>query len=142
MTRPQTDRERGTITLWALGLCLMVFLLGGISLDLWRAFSERRGLASIADAAAVAGASAIDEGVYRASNVVRLDPGLAQQRARASLDGQLDRRSFRDAQVSADLGHVTVVVRGVVDFSLLDLVTPGGTFDIEVRASAVPQPTP
>jgi hypothetical protein len=33
-------RESGTITLWMLGLCLMLFLLGGISLDLWRAFSE------------------------------------------------------------------------------------------------------
>jgi hypothetical protein len=130
------------VTLWVLGLCLMMFLLGGISLDLWRAFSERRGLASIADAAAVAGASAIDEDLYRASSVVQLDPGLAQQRARASLDGQLDRRALRGADVSADLQHVTVVVHGTVDFALLDLVTPGGTFDVEVRASAVPQPTP
>jgi uncharacterized membrane protein len=142
MTRAPDDRERGTVTLWALGLCLMVLLLGGISLDLWRAFSERRGLASIADAAAVAGASAIDEGVYRASNVVQLDPALAQQRARASLDGQLDRRSLGDAQITADVEHVTIVVRGTVDFSLLDLLTPGGTFAVEVRASAVPQPTP
>ena len=37
--------EYGTITLWILGLCLMLFLLGGISLDLWRSFSERRALA-------------------------------------------------------------------------------------------------
>jgi Flp pilus assembly protein TadG len=58
-------RESGTITLWMLGLCLMLFLLGGISLDLWRAFSERRSLAATADAAAVAGASALDEAAYR-----------------------------------------------------------------------------
>lgn len=139
---PADHPERGTITIWVLGLCLMALLLGGISLDLWRAFSERRALASIADAAAVAGASAIDEAVYRSVNVVQLDPALAQQRARASLDGQLDDRALRDAQVNADLDHVTVVVRGTVDFSLLDLVTPDGTFDVEVRASAVPQPTP
>jgi hypothetical protein len=44
--------------------------------------------------------------------------------------------------VNADLDHVTVVVRGTVDFSLLDLVSPDGTFDVEVRASAVPEPTP
>ena len=50
--------EHGTITLWILGLCLMLFLLGGISLDLWRSFSERRALAATADAAALAGASA------------------------------------------------------------------------------------
>ena len=62
MTRRLPDisarHESGTITLWMLGLCLMLFLLGGISLDLWRAFSERRSLAASADAAAVAGASA------------------------------------------------------------------------------------
>ena len=73
---------------------------------------------------------------------MQLDPGLAQRRARASLDGQLDDRSLRGAEVTADLAHVTVVVRGTVDFSLLDLVTPDGTFAVEVRASAVPQPTP
>ncbi|MGH9030897.1 MAG: pilus assembly protein TadG-related protein, partial [Acidimicrobiia bacterium] len=49
------------MTVWMLGLCLMLLLLGGISLDLWRAFSERRALASAADAAAIAGASALDE---------------------------------------------------------------------------------
>ncbi len=75
-------RESGTITLWMLGLCLMLFLLGGISLDLWRAFSERRSLAATADAAAVAGASALDEAEYRNSGAVRLVPADAQRRAR------------------------------------------------------------
>ena len=78
-------RESGTITLWMLGLCLMLFLLGGISLDLWRAFSERRSLAASADAAAVAGASALDEAAYRSTGAVRLVPADAQRRARASL---------------------------------------------------------
>ena len=32
----RTRGSRGTITLWLLGLCLMLFALGGISLDLWR----------------------------------------------------------------------------------------------------------
>jgi hypothetical protein len=136
------SNERGTVTLWILGLCLMVFLLGGISLDLWRAFSERRSLASVADAAAVAGASAVDELAYRSTNVVQLVPSQAEQRARASLASQLDRRSFRSALVTADLGQVTVVVSGSVDFTLLDLVAPGDTFVVEVRATATPQPTP
>lgn len=134
--------ERGTVTLWTLGLCLMVFLLGGISLDLWRAFSERRSLASAADAAAVAGASAVDEAVYRSTNDVQLLPAQAEQRARASLASQLDRRSLRGARVRADLDQVTVVVSGSVDFTLLNLTSPGDTFDVEVRATATPQPTP
>lgn len=138
----QRRRESGTITMWMLGLCLMLFLLGGISLDLWRAFSERRSLAASADAAAVAGASALDEAAYRSSGVVRLVPADAQRRAQASLAEQLDRRALRDARVDATETEVTVTVGGSVDFSLLQIVAPGDEFDITVRATARPQASP
>jgi len=125
-----------------LGLCLMLFLLGGISLDLWRAFSERRSLAASADAAAVAGASALDEAAYRSSGSVRLVPADARRRARASLAGQLDRRALRDARIEATEEEVTVVVGGAVDFSLLQIAAPGDEFAITVRATARPQASP
>jgi Flp pilus assembly protein TadG len=131
--------ESGTITLWMLGLCLMLFLLGGISLDLWRAFSERRSLAATADAAAVAGASALDEAAYRSSGAVRLAPADAQRRARASLAEQLDRRALRDARIEATEDTVMVTVGGSVDFSLLQIVAPGDEFAITVHATARPQ---
>ena len=135
-------RESGTITLWMLGLCLMLFLLGGISLDLWRAFSERRSLAASADAAAVAGASALDEAAYRSTGAVRLVPADAQRRARASLADQLDRRALRDARVDATEDTVIVTVGGSVDFSLLQIVAPGDEFAITVHATARPQASP
>ena len=135
-------RESGTITLWMLGLCLMLFLLGGISLDLWRAFSERRSLAASADAAAVAGASALDEAAYRSTGAVRLVPADAQRRARASLADQLDRRALRDARVEANEDTVIVTVDGSVDFSLLQIVAPGDEFAITVHATARPQASP
>jgi Flp pilus assembly protein TadG len=134
--------ESGTITMWMLGLCVMLFLLGGISLDLWRAFSERRSLAATADAAAVAGASALDEAAYRSSGVVRLVPADAQRRAQSSLADQLDRRALRDARVEATEEAVMVTVDGSVDFSLLQIVAPGDEFDITVRATARPQASP
>lgn len=134
--------ESGTTTLWMLGLCLMLFLLGGISLDLWRAFSERRSLAASADAAAVAGASALDEAAYRSSGSVRLVPADARRRAQASLAGQLDRRALRDARIEATEEEVTVVVGGAVDFSLLQIAAPGDEFAITVRATARPQASP
>ena len=141
--RQRSERgESGTITMWMLGLCVMLLLLGGISLDLWRAFSERRSLAATADAAAVAGASALDEAAYRSGGVVRLDPADAQRRAQASLAGQLDRGALRDARVVASEGEVTVTVGGSVDFSLLQIVAPGDEFDITVRATARPQASP
>ncbi len=77
--------ECGTITLWILGLCLMLFALGGISLDLWRAFSDRRSLASAADAAAVVGGTALDVDAYRHDGVVQLDPALAKARGGSEL---------------------------------------------------------
>ena len=135
-------RESGTTTLWMLGLCLMLFLLGGLSLDLWRAFSERRSLAATADAAAVAGASALDESAYRSSGVVRLLPADAERRAQASLAEQLDRRALRDARVAATADEVTVTVGGSVDFTLLQIVAPGDEFAITVRATARPQASP
>jgi Flp pilus assembly protein TadG len=135
-------RESGTVTLWMLGLCLMLFLLGGISLDLWRAFSERRSLAATADAAAVAGASALDEAAYRSSGAVRLVPADAQRRARASLADQLDRRALRDARIEATEDTVRVTVGGSVDFSLLQIVAPGEEFAITVHATARPQASP
>jgi Flp pilus assembly protein TadG len=139
---PGARRESGTITLWMLGLCLMLFLLGGISLDLWRAFSERRSLAATADAAAVAGASALDEAAYRSTGAVRLVPADAQRRARASLADQLDGRALRDARVEATEETVMVTVGGSVDFSLLQIVAPGDEFAITVHATARPQASP
>jgi Flp pilus assembly protein TadG len=120
----------------------MLFLLGGISLDLWRAFSERRSLAATADAAAVAGASALDDAAYRSSGVVRLVPADARRRAQASLADQLDRRALRDTRIEATDEDVTVVVGGSVDFSLLQIAAPGDEFAITVRATARPQASP
>ena len=133
--------ERGTITLWLLGLCVMLFALGGISVDLWRSFSSRRALASGADAAALAGASAIDEGQYRASGVISLVPAVAEHRARASLARQFDQAAMRGADVRATDQSVTVIVHGSVSFTLLGLFGHGD-FDVEVAATATPRRSP
>ena len=62
--------QRGTITLWLLGLCVLLLPLGGLGLDLGRAFATRRSLSAAADAAALAGAGAIDVAAYRADGTV------------------------------------------------------------------------
>lgn len=131
--------EAGTITLWLLGICLVLFGLGGISLDLWRAFSERRALAATADAAALAGASAIDESGYRASGTVLLDPVVAESRARAHIAGQFDHAALRSVTIHADTEAVTVVVHGTVGFTLLGVLAPRGELDVQVTATAIPR---
>jgi Flp pilus assembly protein TadG len=133
-----TRGPEGTITLWLLGLCLLLFALGGITLDLWRAFSERRALAATADAAALVGASAIDETRYRSSGEVVLVPAEAEARARAGIARQLDRRALRGVEVRADVDAVTVVVHGNVDFTLLSLLQRG-EFAVQVTATATPR---
>ncbi len=50
--------ERGSMTLWALGLSLILFGVGFLALDLWNAFSARSEAAAVADSAAIAGATA------------------------------------------------------------------------------------
>jgi Flp pilus assembly protein TadG len=131
--------EAGTITLWMLGISLLLFALGGMSLDLWRAFSERRSLAATADAAALAGASAIDEDRYRNSGALALVPSLAESRAREHISRQLDRRALRRISVHADTEAVTVVVHGEVGFTLLGVLAPRGDFEVEVTSTATPR---
>lgn len=130
--------ERGAVTLWLLGLALLLLPLGGLALDLSRSFSERRALAGAADAAALAGAGALDEARYRAEGVVALDPVRAETLARRSLDSQLDRTSAEGVSVRADPTSVTVTVEGTVDLTLLRLVRGGVPFVIRISSTARP----
>jgi len=137
--RVASGGESGTVTLWLLGVCMLLFALGGISVDLWRGFSARRSLSNTADAAALAGASAIDEDAYRQRGVVQLDPVVAESRARAHVTGQADAGALRGVDVHADRDTVTVVVRGEIGFTLLAVLDPGGDLPVRVTASATPR---
>lgn len=135
----QRRSERGTMTLFGIGLSVMLLFVGGFSLDLWRAHSERRALAEMADAAAAAGANGIDTAVYRSSGELVLDPGLAEALAWESLNGQTDRRALVGAPVvgaSADV--VVVTIEGEVEMTLLRVLSGGEPLTIEVTAEAVP----
>jgi Flp pilus assembly protein TadG len=121
----------------------MMLFVGGIALDLWRAFSERRALAGVVDAAAVAGASGIDTDVYRATGELRLDPTLSEELAWENLHAQEDTRSLIDAAVEATTGDVSVTAVGRVDFTLLRIFLSGEEpFRVTVRATAEPRRSP
>jgi Flp pilus assembly protein TadG len=132
-------RERGTVTLWVLGLCIALLFLSGLSLDLWRAVATRRQLSAMADAAATAGANGVDEPALRAGTV-RLDPSRARALAGDAL---------REGGAAADAvrfdttdDSVTVTLRTRVHFTLLGIFMGGGDFDVEVHASAAPVERP
>lgn len=127
------------MTLLGIGLSTMLLFVGGFSLDLWRAHSERRALAELADAAAAAGANGIDTAVYRTTGELVLDPALAEQLAWESIGAQADQRALVGRpQVAASADVVVVSVEGEVEMTLLRVLSGGEPFTIEVTAEATP----
>ena len=139
---PDVSAERGTITLWILGLCVLLLPLGGLGLDLGRAFSARRSLGATADAAALAGAGALDIAAYRADGSVRLDPTGAEARARRSVADQLDADAVRAVRVHVEADTITVEVEGDVDLTLLRLLRGAEPFTVIASATARPHVRP
>jgi Flp pilus assembly protein TadG len=140
MRRRSTD-ERGTVTLWVLGLCISLMFLGGLGLDLWRAVAERRQLSSMADSAATAAANGVDVDALRAGTL-RLDSRRVRAIARETLDRDGHTASLDAVDVGVDGNQVTVVLRDHVNFSLLGIFLGGRHFDIQVRAAAAPEERP
>jgi len=133
--------ERGSITLWVLGLCVALLFLGGLSLDLWRAAGNRHELAAMADAAATAAANGVDVQQLRAGNLV-LDPARARRLALATLSTYPHARALDAVTVEVHGTTVTVTLADHVAFSLLGVFMPGHRFDVVVHASAAPREQP
>ena len=136
--------DRGSITLWTLGLAVMVLFLGGISLDLWRAFEVRQDLAAMADSAANAGASRIDGPTYRETGVLQIDRDAARDAVGANLDAQQDRdRITTRIPPVIDGAVVSVTLEGEVDFTLLNVFLLGaGPVEVSATGSAEAVPAP
>lgn len=137
-----TGRQRGSVTIWGLGLTVIIALFAGIVIDTWRVFAERQDLAGMADAAVIAGATAIDIPRLSAFDEIALDPAEAELRA---LD-LLQRQDGWDPEVityrivgAGDGSLVTVVLERDLDFSLLGPLLPGeAPLHIVVTATASP----
>lgn len=130
-------QERGSVTLWMVGLGLLLLTLGGLSLDLWRLIGERRELAVMADAVAIAAVNAVDIDTFRETGEVAIDPPAARAMAERSLAAQ---PTGSDVVLGGDWFvvepdgvTVTVTLRRVVGFTLLRLA---GADPVEIGASA------
>ena len=128
--------ERGSVTLWMMGLGLMILTLGGLSVDLWRLIAERRELAVMAEAAAVAAVNAVDTEEFRQSGAVVLDGGEALLLAEGSLLAQPRGAGVflaPDWFVLEDEATVVVRLRRTVEFTLLRIA---GAEPVVIGASA------
>ena len=111
--------ERGSTTVWIMSLGLVLMLLGGVAIDLWRILGDRRELAAVADSVAVAAASGIDLDAYRAGEGVRLDPVLARELGRSILAEQAPRLSEPPTIDFPDQDTVEVTLVREVPFTFL-----------------------
>jgi uncharacterized membrane protein len=129
--------ERGSITIWMLGLSLLILVFGGLALDYWRALAQQRELASIADSAAIAAASGIDETVYRASGAIVLDRQRSTSLANDAVAWQ--RVDLLSTTVDVEAGSVTVTLVGEVELGLLGVfVDQSEPLTVRAQATAMP----
>jgi len=134
--------EHGFFTIWMLGLCVGLLGIGGISVDLWRGFADRRELAAITDAAAIAGASQLDLAKFKAnSKVTEIDPIAARRVAAAYLDEQarISGFTYTRSNITIANGEVQISASRTLDLTLLGLLQPGETVEISVDSSATPE---
>ena len=146
-----TSREDGSLTLLVIGYTLLAAVLIVIGVDVSKVFLAQRSLSSAADAAALAGAQAVDRAaIYQGTgdcNALPVDATAATNAAGASLDDAGDglRQTFAalaapDVEVAGDTvrvrlhGDVTVPFGRVVAVLLPD--HPAGRIGVTADAAA------
>jgi Putative Flp pilus-assembly TadE/G-like len=135
LRRPITC-ERGQMTVFVVGMALVAFAVVAFAADGTRAFLMRRTLQNAADAAALAGASQLDEQSYYSSKGGRVDIDPAEGERGAA--AWLSRRALdAGATIHASESEVSVVLRTEMQTTLLGIV---GIGSISVAAEAVAEP--
>ncbi len=133
--------QGGSMTVFVLGLCVAVLMLGALSVDFWRVLSVRRSLAAMADASAAAGANGLDEAALRSGRLA-LDPARARVLASDELAHESDASHISAAQIDADDATVQVNLGGEVDVGLLALFGVHEPIPVRVSATASPRRIP
>jgi hypothetical protein len=129
--------------LWTLGLSILLLLFGGLMVDFWRALALQRELAAIADSAAVAAASGIDEAHYRSTGGVLIDPGRAEGLVSAYVGSQDVTLSDLSVSTADDGSSVTVVAIDHLELGLFGVfVDQEAPLEIRAEATAVPVAVP
>lgn len=129
--------ERGSVTIWVLGLSMLLLVFGGLALDYWRALALQRELASVADSAAIAAASGIDEEMYRTTGDVVLEPARARSLAEAAVSWQGVEVLATDVVVAPT--SVSVTLTAAVELGLLGVfVDQEEPLTVRGSATAVP----
>ena len=128
--------DSGQMTIFVVGLALVAMAVTAFAIEGTRAFLMRRTLQNAADAAAVAGASQLDERAYYSSggDVVAIAPAEADSAVSSSLAGRgLDATTVVDSSPS----RVRVALRASLPTPFLALI---GIDSVPVAAEATSEP--
>ena len=135
--------EHGSVTIWMLGLSLLLLLFGGLALDFWRGLAVQRQLAAVADSAAIAAASGIDEEHYRTTGEVVLDGARSRSLALTSIDLQGIELTSISSKTSSDGTSVTVVLVAELELGLLGVfIDDSDPLTVRASATAFPRVVP
>ena len=131
--------ERGSVTLWTLGLSLLLLLFGGVAVDFWRALAMQRELAAIADSASVAAASGIDEVHYRTTGELLIDAARATGIASSYVASQDVALEDLNITTAPDGLSVSVLVVDRLDLGLMGVfVDQQAPLMVTAEATAIP----
>lgn len=122
-----TREEAGQVTAFVVVFVMALMLFAGLVLDGGLVLAAQRRAMNEAEAAARAGAQAVDIASYRASGNFVLDPAKAQRRARAYLA-----ETGHGGEVSVDAGVIAVTVRFDQPMQILGI---GGLGSVTVSGS-------
>lgn len=124
-------------------VAMMLLIIGGLSVDLWRVLAEHREVAGLVDGAATAGATGVDTESIRVDPLapIRLDPAEARLRACGYMEhhgGLPPGCAGPTVGVSIVDDSITVRLERDVDLTLLRLVQAlsGDTSPVRVGAES------
>lgn len=135
--------DRGSVTIWVLGLTILILAFGGLALDFWRVLAVQRQAGSIADAAVTAAASGLDEEHYRLTGEILLDPERAIQLGSISVASQDVDVVSTVFDVAPDRSTVAVEVTDEIEGGFVAFFTgDDGLLTVRVTSSAEPRLVP
>ncbi len=132
------QNESGTFTIWALGLCITLFMIGGLSVDLWRAFAQRRELTEIVDSAARDGANNIKVEQRILYGTLSIDPLSARDSAKESIENNsaINNVDIKNIVIFIDQPNNQIDVTADSNYSFFLLKFFPGANDTKISAHA------
>jgi Flp pilus assembly protein TadG len=130
MTRPTRD-ERGTATVFVIGMAVVLLACAGLVIDGGKALNARMALADNVEQAARLGANQIDLDALRSGGQLRIEPAEAQSQAGSFLG----RLGYSGITVTANERCISVGARDTVPTAMLQLIGIG-SYDISATATA------